>query len=218
MSWGLLVFAGFWAGYWFFRCEALRQGLTSGQILVAFCGAYFSAWIGARGLHALFAQEAPGYSVLGGVFLGTAAAIVMGMNLKHRFSFLVWAGLWTTPVILALIFARVGCLLQGCCPWGFWIPYPIIEIAVIGAILFASMSPFYAPFFAMTYGTMRLVLDFARPHLGETAYWGLFVNQWFGLILATSGLGVWLWFRPRASMVAELKNAKLPALDRLTNS
>ena len=127
-----------------------------------------------------------GYIMYGGL----PAALLLSVPLLRALR-LNFAGFWDVSsftILIGMIFARVGCLLHGCCAgratkaWfgirlpnsaGVWerrFPTQVLEAGCAAVLLlFATMSWWRLPFrgalfliIALSYGAARFVMDFAR--------------------------------------------------------
>ncbi len=126
---------------------SLRRGFTKKQTLLILVSLFLSAFVGARLLnilthiplyqaepHKIFALEAEGFSLYGGILLSVLTGYVVCKMLKinhYRFAdtLMPLAG-------LGIAIYRMGCLLHGCCfgrvtdlPWG--VTFPLLSPAHI---------------------------------------------------------------------------------------
>ena len=164
----------------------------------------------------IFTINMSGLVFYGGLILGLALVVVVGLWKKVRFwSIMDLAGLC---VPLALAFGRVGCFLNGCCygkptslPWGVTFPTAVPMVArhptqiyelILDLGLFAFLwwkkdsfqregTAFWV--FALGYGAIRFGMEFLRDH--TTAHAGL-AFQMMSLALFVAAAGV-LLFRYR---------------------
>ncbi len=211
-SYPAMLYIGLLAGVLAGNFVAHASGLNAFRVYVATIILIVPAIVGARLLHVfahwklywnnparIWDRSESGYGMYGGLPLALFLAVPVLYLLRLPFAAFWDVGI--VSILAGMIFARIGCLLQGCCcgratnTWfslylpnhlGEWrkrIPSQSLEsiwaaILLVAAILFRPRMPFpgaLCAFVCCVYPAGRLVLEtFREPERGSTSRFTLY--------------------------------------------
>jgi phosphatidylglycerol---prolipoprotein diacylglyceryl transferase len=205
---------------------AHRAGVDAGEVFVATLLLLIPALAGARFLHVVshwrVYRAAPGRiwnraeggaAMYGGLLLAVPLSIPLLAGLGLRFG--AFWDVTTFTLLVGMAFARIGCLLNGCCAgrpssasvalWlpdcgGVWerrLPTQLLELAwglvlLAGAVVLWPMAPFGGSLFLYAlggYGVGRLLLESTRDRRDRVA--GMSLHHAISLLLVAIAATGW---------------------------
>lgn len=229
-SYGVMILIGFVTGLWLVRRRAASFGIDVQKVTDLSFYLLIAGILGARILFIL--QELPHYSKhldevfslkfegltsFGGLIGGAAFAVVWGIRNKVKLSYLT--DLLAPGFMLAHVFGRVGCFLNGCCyggvcdaqlPWATHFPdapglhHPaqlydsLMNLVGVGLILLYERRGFRpgqgVGMFFILHGLTRFIYEFWRAGTDDQVRQGLASSTYWGSLPITQAQGVALAF------------------------
>jgi len=225
-SYGIMILVGFFAGIWLIRKRAARYGLDPQKVTDPCFYALIAGIIGARVVYMLqeygyyakhlnevFSLNFAGLTSFGGFLFGAIAVIWWAAKNRVRVATLL--DLVAPGFMLAHVFGRVGCYLNGCCyggvcdaslPWatkfidapGLHHPAQIYDslmnLAGIGLIVWYERSRLkpgqITGTFLFLHGLSRFIYEFWRAGTDEQVAKGQASSTYWGSLPITQAQGV----------------------------
>jgi len=225
-SYGLMILVGFFAGMWLIRKRAEKYGLDPQKVMDPCFYALVAGILGARVVYLLqefgyyskhinevFSLNFAGLTSFGGFLFGAVA--VMWWAAKNRIRIATLLDLFAPGFMLAHVFGRVGCFLNGCCyggvcdaslPWatkfadapGFHHPAQLYDslmnLAGIGLLVWYERSRLrpgqITGAFLFLHGLARFIYEFWRAGTDDQVAKNLASSTYWGSLPITQAQGV----------------------------